>query len=224
MFTEAQKKEIIKYGRKLVDYNLTSGTGGNISIYDSEDKKILITPSGFDFYEMTEDDLVVIDLEGNVIEAKSGQKPSSEWIMHSIFYKERDDMQAIIHAHTVYGTVLSCLHETLKPTHYMVAVAGEDVRVAQYATFGTEQLAKNAYEAMSDRKAVILANHGILGGDSNLDKAFNIIEEVEYCSKIYCIAKSIGNPVILDHDEMQVMKHKFQNYGKNVDKHISEKK
>ena len=106
----------------------------------------------------------------------------------------------------------------------MVAVAGEDVRVAEYATFGTEQLAKNAYEAMRDRKAVILANHGILGGDSNLDKAFNIIEEVEYCSKIYCIAKSIGNPVILDHDEMQVMKHKFQNYGKNVNKHTSEEK
>ncbi|MBO8463591.1 MAG: L-fuculose-phosphate aldolase [Firmicutes bacterium] len=219
MFTQAQKKEVIKYGKKLVDYNLTSGTGGNISLYDPKDKEILITPSGFDFYEMTEEDLVIIDLEGNVLEAKSGQKPSSEWMMHGVFYKNREDLQAIIHAHTVYGTVLSCLREPLKPTHYMVAVAGEDIRVAEYATFGTEQLSRNAYEAMRDRKAVILANHGILGGEINLDKAFNVIEEVEYCSKIYCIAKSVGDPVILDRDEMEVMKHKFQNYGKNVKKH-----
>lgn len=218
MFTKEQKSEIIKYGRKLVDYSLTSGTGGNISIFDPQAEQILITPSGYDFYEMTEDDLVVIDMDGNVIEGKAGNKPSSEWLMHRIFYQNRNDIQAMIHAHTIYATVLSCLREPLKPTHYMVALAGEDVKVAEYATFGTEELSKNAFEGMKDRKAVLLANHGLIAGDSTLEKAFNIIEEIEYCSKIYCIGRSVGNPIILDEQEMATMKVKFQNYGKNVKK------
>lgn len=214
MFSEKQREQIIVVGRKLVDYGLTSGTGGNISIYNPETKEVLITPSGFDFYEMGPDDLVTIDLEGNVLSKNNNLKPSSEWQMHCILYKEREDITSVVHAHTIYATVLSCLHEPLKPAHYMMAVAGEDVRVAEYATFGTKELADNACKAMKDRKAVLLANHGMLAGDISLNNAFNIIEEVEYCSKIYCIAKSIGNPVILDQKEMKVMAKKFETYGK----------
>lgn len=217
-FTSHERDEVIRYGKKLVDYGLTSGTGGNISLFNSKEGVMLITPSGYDFYEMTANDLVVVDLDGHVIKAKEGLKPSSEWQLHSVFYKNREDIQCIVHAHTTYATVLSCLREELPATHYMVAVAGENIRVADYATFGTEELSLNAYKAMEDRKAVILANHGIVGGEANLEKAFNVIEEVEYCSKIYCLARSIGNPVILDENEMAKMKDKFQNYGKNVKK------
>lgn len=216
MFTDKQRTEIIQYGNKLVDYELTSGTGGNISLYDASTQTMLITPSGFEFSEMTEEDLVIVDLNGNVIAAKEGLKPSSEWQLHSIFYQNRTDMTAIIHAHTIYATVLSCLREPLLATHYMIAAAGKDVPVAEYATFGSQELADNAYAAMQDRKAVLLANHGMIGGDSNLEKAFNIIEEVEYCSKIYCIAKSVGTPFILDNTEMQVIENKFKTYSKNV--------
>ena len=215
MFTAIQRTEVIKYGNKLVQYGLTSGTGGNISIYDSESKTMLITPSGYEFSEMTEADLVIVDLEGNVKEAKSGSKPSSEWQLHSIFYKNRNDITAIIHAHTTYATVLSCLREPLLPTHYMIAAAGNDVPVAKYATFGSQDLADNAYQAMEDRKAVLLANHGMIGAETNLEKAFNVIEEVEYCSKIYCIAKSIGQPVILSQTEMQMVNNRFKTYSKN---------
>ncbi|HFJ9466695.1 L-fuculose-phosphate aldolase [Bacillus thuringiensis] len=214
MFSPKQREQIIEVGRKLVDNGLTSGTGGNISIYDSETKEVLITPSGFDFYEMDQEDLVTIDLEGNVLSHNNKHKPSSEWQMHCILYKEREDVISVVHAHTVYATVLSCLHEPLRPAHYMIAVAGVDVRVAEYATFGTKELAENAWKAMKDRKAVLLANHGILAGDLSLSNAFNIIEEVEYCSKIYCIAKSVGNPVILDYKEMKVMEKKFETYSK----------
>lgn len=216
MFTITQRNKVIKYGRKLIDHNLTSGTGGNISIFDSESKTILITPSGYDFYEMEVEDLVIINLDGSILDSKKGRKPSSEWLLHAIFYQHRTDITTIIHAHTIYATVLSCLREPLPPTHYMVAVAGEDVRVADYATFGSKQLAKNAYEGMKDRKAVLLSNHGMVAGDSTLDKTFNIIEEVEYCSKIYCLSKSIGQPIILDDKEMQIIKKKFTTYGKNA--------
>ena len=102
----------------------------------------------------------------------------------------------------------------------MIAVAGKNVKVANYATYGTEELAENAAKAMENRKAVLLANHGILAGSKDLLNAFNIIEEVEYCSKIYCISKCIGNPVVLSDDEMKLMDKKFVSYGQRKAKEV----
>ncbi|VLX69485.1 L-fuculose phosphate aldolase [Streptococcus pneumoniae] len=106
--------------------------------------------------------------------------------MHLIQYQTRDDIDAIIHAHTTYATVLACLREPLPASHYMIAVAGKDVRIAEYATYGTKELAVNA---------------------------FNIVEEVEYCAKIYCLAKNFGEPVVLPDEEMELMAEKFKTYG-----------
>nr|WP_029186478.1 L-fuculose-phosphate aldolase [Streptococcus suis] len=206
-----ERKELIKYGRKLVTEGLTKGTGGNLSVFNREKGLMAITPSGIDFFEIKEEDIVIMDLEGQVVE---GEKlPSSEWYMHLIQYQKREDLDAVIHAHTTYGTVLAVLREPLPASHYMIAVAGKDVRVADYATYGTKELAENAAEAMKDRRAVFLANHGILAGAQDLLNAFNIIEEVEYCSKIYCVAKSMGEPVILPDEEMELMAEKFKTYG-----------
>lgn len=211
MLMEIQRKELIHYGKKLVTEGLTKGTGGNLSIFDRENGLMAITPSGIDFFEIKEEDIVIMNLDGQVVE---GDKlPSSEWYMHLIQYQERDDMDAVIHAHTTYGTVLACLREPLPASHYMVAVAGKDVRVADYATYGSKELAENAALAMKDRRAVFLANHGILAGAQDLLNAFNIIEEVEYCSKIYCVAKSMGNPIVLSDEEMALMAEKFKTYG-----------
>ncbi|MGY3724536.1 L-fuculose-phosphate aldolase [Granulicatella balaenopterae] len=205
------RKELIDYGKKLVDTNLTKGTGGNLSVFDRKNQTMAITPSGIDFYEIKEEDIVIMDIDGNVIEGD--KTPSSEWYMHLIEYQKRDDIDAVIHAHTTYSTVLACLREELPASHYMVAVAGKNVRVADYATYGTKELAINSYEAMKDRKAVLLANHGILAGANDLLNAFNIIEEVEYCAKIYCITRSMGQPVILEDDEMEMMLDRFKEYG-----------
>lgn len=205
------KQDLIKYGKKLVEAGLTKGTGGNLSVYIPEEEKMLITPSGIDFYDITEDDIVTMKLDGTILEGD--KKPSSEWYMHAIQYKNRDDITAVIHAHTTYSTVVATLRQNLPPAHYMIAVAGVDVRCAEYATFGTKELAENAYEAMKDRNAVLLANHGILAGSYSLANAFNIIDEVEYCAKIYYMAKSIGEPVILDNAEMEKMLVEFEEYG-----------
>lgn len=204
-------QELIKYGKKLVESNLTKGTGGNLSVFDREEGIMAITPSGIDFFEIQEDDIVFLDLEGNVV--KGHRNPSSEWEMHLLQYKNREDIDAVIHAHTTYVTVLACLRWDLPATHYMIAVAGEDVRCAEYATYGSHELAVNALEAMKDRRAVILANHGVLAGANDLLNAFNVVEEIEYCSEIYYRAKSIGEPVILDHEEMVLMAEKFKTYG-----------
>lgn len=211
MLMEKERLELIKYGKKLVETGLTKGTGGNLSVFDRKSGHIAITPSGIDFFEIQPSDIVILDLEGNTVEGT--RTPSSEWEMHLKQYQTRDDIDAVIHAHTIWCTVLACLREDLPATHYMIAVAGPNVRVAKYATYGTHELAVNATEAMKDRRAVILANHGILAGAQDLLNAFNIVEEIEYCSEIYCKAKNIGEPVVLPPEEMTLMAEKFKSYG-----------
>ena len=192
MLMEKARKEIVEYGKKLVTSNLTKGTGGNLSVFDRETGYMAITPSGIDFFEIQPEDIVIMDLEGNIVEGD--RLPSSEW------------------------EVLACLRWELPATHYMIAVAGKNVRCAEYATYGSHELAVNATKAMKDRRAVILANHGILAGANDLLNAFNIIEEIEYCSQIYYMAKSIGEPIVLPDEEMSLMAEKFKTYGQRTKK------
>lgn len=208
---EKERKEIVEYGKKLIETGLTKGTGGNLSIFNREKNLMAISPSGIDYFKTRTEDVVVLDLEGNRVDGD--KKPSSEYHMHRIFYKNRDDIDAIIHTHTMYATTIACLNWELPPVHYMIALAGVNVRCAKYATYGTEELAENVFEAMEDRNAVLLANHGMLAGAKDLANAFNITEEVEYCAELYYRSKSIGEPVILGEDEMIKMLDKFKTYG-----------
>lgn len=211
MLMKEARDQLIAYGKKLVETNLTKGTGGNLSIFDREAGHMAITPSGIDFFEIQPEDIVIMTLDGDIVEGE--RTPSSEWVMHKIFYENREDIDAMIHAHTMYATVMATLRWDLPPSHYMVAVAGKNVRVADYATYGTPELAENAYEAMKDRRAVLLANHGVIAGGQDLLNAFNIVEEVEYCSEVHIKAKSVGEPVILDDAEMTHMLERFETYG-----------
>lgn len=211
MWMEKEREALVKYGRKLVEAGLTKGTGGNLSVFHREKGHMAITPSGIDFFEMKPEDIAILDLEGNQVEGE--RVCSSEWEMHLLQYKTRQDMDAVIHAHTMYATVMACLNWDLPATHYMIAVAGPDVRCAEYATYGTHELAVNAAKSMEGRKAVILANHGILAGAQDLLNAFNVIEEIEYCAQVYCNARSIGEPVVLPEEEMILMAERFKTYG-----------
>lgn len=205
-----EKIKIIEYGLKIYNENLTRGTGGNLSIFNREEGIFAITPSGVPYTEITEGDIAVLDLDGNQLDGD--KKPSSEVELHRIFYKNRDDINAMVHTHTTYTTTLSCLNWDLPAVHYMIALAGPDVRCAKYATFGTYELAENAFNAMQDRKAVILANHGLLTGGRDIENAFSITEEIEYCAELYIRAKSIGEPVILSKEEMNHMMERFKTY------------
>ncbi len=211
MLLEKARRDLVKYGKKLVEHNLTKGTGGNLSIYDDGEELMALTPSGIPYFEMEPADIVIMDLDGEVVEGD--KKPSSEEAMHRFIYKKRDDIKALVHAHSTYSTSLSLLRETLPPAHYMIALAGYDVRCARYATYGTEELANNAIEAMEGRNAVLLANHGLLAGAGDLPNAFNTAEEVEFVAEVYWRAKAIGEPVILPEAEMNLMAEKFKSYG-----------
>lgn len=211
-FLREERKQLVTYGRKLIDTGLTVGTGGNISIFDKESGYMAITPSGIDYYEMQEKDIVIMDLYGNVIEGSL--KPSSEYQMHSITYQNRYDANAMIHTHALYSTTISCLNIDLPAIDYLIAHAGgKNVRCADYATYGTKDLAEKALEAMKGRKAVLLANHGINVIGDNLKEAFDITEQLEFCARLYWQARSIGEPVILGDNEMEKMVKRFENYG-----------
>lgn len=218
MLLEAQRKELIAYGQKLVETNLTKGTGGNLSICHREDGIMAITPSGIDYFEIKPEQIVLMDVEtGKILEGDA--IPSSESDMHRIMYKYRVDLNAVIHTHTTYATTLACLNISLPAVHYLVALAGLDVPCAPYATYGTVELAKNAFETMKNRKACLLSNHGLLAGGPDLATAFTITEEIEFCCELYYRAKSIGEPVILSESEMTMMMERFKNYGKRTEEH-----
>ena len=166
-----------------------------------------------DYYNMEKDDIVVMDLDNNIIDGT--KKPSSEVLLHSIFYKKRQDVSAVIHAHSLYCTVLATIREKLPASSYLIALAGKDVPCADYATFGTEQLAEFTFNAMTGRKAVIMSNHGLLTGGNNISQAFDIAEQIEFCAQVYVTARSIGKPVILDDKEIALILKKFAVYGQN---------
>jgi len=209
---EKESEMIIEYGKKLIERNLTKGTGGNISIFIRNKKLMIITPSGVDYLKMKPEDVVIMDLDGNVVYGSN--KPSSEYLMHKIFYEKRLDINAIVHAHSIYSTTLACMNWELPAINYLVPVSGgNNVRCAKYATFGTNELAINAFESMKDRYAVFLANHGLLVGAKDLPNAFNKTVEIEFCAEIYCRTKSLGEPKMICDNEVDKLLNLFKGYG-----------
>lgn len=217
MLLQKEREDVVKYCQKLITAGLTKGTGGNISIYNRKQKLFAMSPSGMDYFETEPEDVVVMNINGMIVEGV--RKPSSEHEMHRIFYMKREDINAVVHTHCIYSTVLATLRQPLPASSYLVAFSGLDVRCADYATFGTKELAEVTYAAMADRYAVLMANHGLLTGSKDILNAFNIAEQIEHCAEIYVKARAIGEPVILDEDEMVRMIDKFHNsYGQKVAK------
>ncbi len=211
MLLQEERKQIVEYGKRLVKYRLTRGTGGNISIFNKEKELMAISPSGMNYFEIEPGDVVVMDLDGKI--ADGTRKPSSEYEMHRIFYLNREGIGAAVHTHSTYSTVLSCMHWPIPSVHYLVAYAGMDVPCAEYASFGTKEIADKAFAAMGDRNAVLLANHGMLAVGPDLPAAFNTAEETEFCAEIYYRTKCVGQPVLLPDDEMKRMIERFKTYG-----------
>lgn len=188
---------------------INQGTAGNISV--RTDDGMLITPSGMHYSSLAPDDLVLVSIDGAI----SGQRePSSEWRFHRDIYRERKDAQAIVHAHPDYCVTLACLGKAIPAFHYMVAAAGgHDIRCSDYATFGTQQLSDHVLKALQGRKACLMANHGLVCLERNLPRALALAIEVEHLAKAYYQCLSIGEPVILDDDEMGRVLEKFESYG-----------
>ena len=208
---EKEKQDIVRFGKKLLTAGLTSGTGGNLSIFNRDEGLVAISPSGIEYDEMRTVDVPVMDINGVTVEGN--RKPSSELGFHLSLYRNRPDIQAVVHTHSVYATTMACLNWEIPAVHYLVAYSGHKVPLAPYATFGTAELAANVAGAIGAHNAVLLANHGLVTVGPNLATAFAVAEEIELVARIYYQAKCIGQPVILPEGEMSRVIEKFAVYG-----------
>jgi L-fuculose-phosphate aldolase len=211
MLLEQERKTIVEYGKKLIQAQLTTGTGGNLSICNREQGLVAIKPSGIDYFEMQPEDVVVVDLQGNKVDGKL--KPSSEISFHLGLINHRVDVNAVVHTHQVYATTIACLNQELPAVHYLVGLSGNKVPVAPYATYGSKELFENIINSIGDYNACLMANHGLVTVGVNMAAAFAVAEELELVCRLYYQAKCIGEPVILSDDEMQAVMKKFKTYG-----------
>ena len=208
---QGEKEDIVRFGRKLLDARLTSGTGGNLSIFNPGAGLIAISPSGIEYDDMQAGDVPVLDVSGQVV--AGSRKPSSELGFHLALYRKRSDIRAVVHTHSVYATTMACLNWEIPAVHYLVAFSGHKVPLAPYATFGSNELAENVADTIGDYNAVLLANHGLVTVGPNLATAFAVAEEIELVARIYYQTKCIGEPVILPRSEMSRVMEKFAVYG-----------
>lgn len=213
MLLQNERSEIVRFGSRMLAAGLTTGTGGNLSIFNREQGLIAISPSGIEYAEMEPGDVPLVDGDG--ARADGERKPSSELDFHLALYRTRPDIRAVVHTHSVYATTMACLNWEIPAVHYLVAFSGLKVPLAPYATFGTPELAENVAGAIGSCNAVLLANHGLVTVGPNLASAFNVAEEIELVARIYYQASCIGKPVILPDDEMERVVAKFAVYGRN---------
>ena len=204
---------IIATARAMNAAGINRGMSGNVSARVRTGAKdgFLITPTGMPYETTTPDDIVAVTLDGEV---HGTRLPSSEWRFHRELYRARADIHAIVHVHAPFATTLACLHRGIPAFHYMVAkVGGRDIRCAPYATFGSDELANHAVEAMVDRRACLLANHGMIAAGNDLEAALALAVEVEGLAEMYWRALQLGEPEILSDAEMDGVIEKFRTYG-----------
>ena len=206
------RQRLIDSAVAMNESSLNQGTAGNVSVRSGDG--MLITPSGMDYSELAPEDVVLINAEGH---PDGRRRPSSEWRFHLDIYRQRDDAQAVVHAHPPFATTLACLRRSIPPFHYMVAMAGgADIRCANYETPGTQALSDRVVEALSERKACLMANHGMVCLEEGLARALNLALEVELLARIYCQCLQLGEPVSLSDEEMERMRKVFLSYGANA--------
>ena len=212
-----QRKQIIEYSLKLNSTNLSPLRSGNISLRSEENSTdgYLITPSGKKYETLKPEDIVFMNLNDDAQNNVSINKPSSEWKFHRDIYLNKRDAEAIVHAHSPHATAVSSHGKSIPPFHYMIALAGgDDIKCAEYATFGTEELSKNVIKALENRSACLMSNHGQVAFGKNLEDAFELAQEIENICHQYTIALKLGQPKILSFEEMKKVLDKAKNYKK----------
>ena len=207
----ALRRALIETCRDLQRQGLTHGTSGNVSVRrDAE--SFFVSPTGLPYASLDEPDIPLMSLGGRWY---GRRRPSSEWRFHRDILAARPEAGAIVHAHSRYATALACTGRGIPAFHYMVAVAGgSDIRCAPYHTFGTQALSDAALDALRDRRACLLAHHGIIALGADLSAALALAGEVENLAAQYVTALAIGGVGTLDAPEMDRVLEKFRSYGR----------
>lgn len=210
-----ERRELVKYGKKMVSSRLTTGSGGNLSILNREAGLVAVTPSGMEYADIAPRDIVVVDLAGKVVDGRL--KPTSELNFHLALYTARPEITAVVHTHSVYATTVACLGLELPAVHYLVGFGGKKIPLAPYATYGTPELATHLVNTMGKEYfASLMANHGLTAIGKSIAAAFATAEELELVAQIYLTARSVGTPIMVPDDEMERVIAKFAGYGVNA--------
>lgn len=212
MRMKEERELIVEYGKKMSAARLSTGTSGNISIYDPGTGLMAISPSGIDYFSTRPEDIVLMDLEAHV--ADGGKKPSSEWELHAAFYRHKPHVRSVVHTHSVFCTTFAVLGQPIRAVHYVIGDAGTaEVPCAPYHTFGTPELAEAALEACGDGDAVLLGNHGLVVCGRDLKSAYGLACNMEYIAELQYRALCVGTPHVLSAGQMAEAMERFKTYG-----------
>lgn len=208
---EAAREAVCEYGLQLVEQDLTTGTGGNVSVREPNGL-VAISPSGIPYDSVEAADVPVLKTDGTPVFEPNA--PSSETPMHLTIYRERPDVGGIVHTHSPYATTFASLDEPIPASHYLVAFAGSHVPVTEYETYGTEALGREAAQTLGDAfDACLLQNHGTIAVGETIESAFETALMVEFVARIEYQARAIGEPNILPDDEIRRVRDRFKDYG-----------
>jgi L-fuculose-phosphate aldolase len=205
------RREMVETCRSMNSSGINQGTAGNLSV--RLDEGFLVTPTSLPYDKMKPHDLIHMQFDGSYA---GPHRPSSEWRFHRDILRARDDVNVVLHCHSIYATTLAVHHKTIPSFHYMTGVAGgTTIRCAKYATFGTQALSDNALEALEGRLACLLGQHGQISLGVSLASALWLAIEVETLSRMYVQALTLGEPPVLDDAEMQrvIAQMKRMSYG-----------
>lgn len=208
MLLEELRAEVLATAKRMVSDGVAHGAQGNISALDRTSGLVAITPTAIPYDQMNVEDIPVVDVYGKVVEGR--WKPTSETPMHTIFYRERSDVGAVVHSHAPYASTFAIIHEPLPVVLIESATAlGGRVPVAPYCKPGSEELAQMVLKTIGDGCAVLLAQHGLLSIGPSLALAYDANLAAETTARLVIMARSMGaKPVEIDLAEARQM-HEF---------------
>jgi len=206
----ALRVKIAEIGRRLYPLGFVPGTDGNISVRLDENT-VLITPSGIAKGALTPEDITKMDIGGGLI---SGKKPSSEYLLHLCFYKNRPDVMAVIHAHPPLATGLASAGMALdRPLTSEIVITLGKVPLAEYATPGTAEVTDSIAGFVKEHNAIMLANHGVVTCGRDLETAFQRMETVEQAAKITLVAEHLGGGRLIPPDKVRKLEEMRRRLG-----------
>ncbi|MFC4440374.1 MULTISPECIES: class II aldolase/adducin family protein [Natrialbaceae] len=204
-----RRRAVGDLGRQMLEQGLTRGSGGNVSV--RADDRVAISPSGVPYEDVSADNVPLVDLSGERVFGEL--KPSNETPMHTIIYNERNGVGGIVHTHSPYASTFASLNEPIPASHYLIAYIGQEIPVAGYAPPGSEELGQLAIDAMgNDHDAVLLKNHGVIAVGETGEDALEVALMVEYCARIHYQAVNIGEPEIMDKDNVADLRKMFSDH------------
>jgi len=212
--SRALREAVIDTARAMNAAGINVNKSGNVSARCRRGNVpgFLITPTGIPYAQLTPDEVVFVRLDS--ADCIGTCAPSSEWRIHLDILRTRQEFGAIVHTHSRAATALAIHGHSMPAFHYMVAIAGGNViRCARYATFGTQELSDRALEALANRKACLLAHHGVIACEASLPAALRLAIEVENLAHTYLLARTLGEPPVLSDEEMSRVAARFASYG-----------